>query len=826
MADSPSFTAFSGFDEIADQLPDVGDFTSTPPPPSSPGPESPSSYPRYSGVPQVTTASIDWLGLAKLFGFGKKEEPAPSPAEPVVEVRTVQIKDIFKMSQTDKGYSFNSHPAILMAVAYMQKSLDYSWREKPVRETIFPNIKSALAPASLTVDGLEKSKFDDGAVGLLVKAFYNACQDRQGSIEIDKANSAVQSLNDHISTQATPLLVQFYRAFFFLHPSDELVHKYKTLLLSSAYRNMKQHQASQGFWPHASLEMFCHFAKLAACGASDEQIREVYVGLTTTEPKLDPGSFGEIRPESWRAYRAWLSSGYLDWGDLNAEHLDASYTEVTSSGGMYPYGPVMSTYTVSLADDFIRSKSYWKAPQSSSCFAGDTRVVMADGTELKRISDIKTGDLVLTGTTSRRVAFVSSPRRNARTLYSLAGYPGVKFTETHPILSPPGSADDAMDDDQVGNVVSFVNKDLASSLNPTWQSLRTENISQDLLQACNECDDEGEILYDLVFEPNLGGDSHQSVPLASYVLEATNGRRLIVASEAPVIEWFPLETIFISCAVERMTSQVEDIGATAELVGSNKICTRSLLTEAAAKITTTNAADPIVNSKDIDESLIASRLLHACAESQPTAELAEKVVAYAGRTLSHEIKNGWARPVAASDVSSGQSVLFLNVVRLLDNIDGARAWTISADYHLKVWAENEIIFDGSVSGSIQGNCTLDLHYPILLDRGATEEGLLTCRSIAMELSDPSSSSAWYGAGPIRDGIQSVISLGDTPKVSGMATQHGVAEVELRTVEVGMDSASLASLHHAWHPKDMVTYAQELGIAFGELVLGVFEGSRK
>ncbi|VBB86604.1 Putative protein of unknown function [Podospora comata] len=827
-----AFGSFSGYEDIIDNVPDVGQFDPAP---------SHGSTPTPGNLPTVTRAGVDFLGLGKLFEklFGgttpvNPDDPTPPARHPV------QVRDIFKMSQVNTGFDFSTHPCIKMTVAYLQKTLDFRWKNGNMRALVFPDYKPDLAPSELTANGLDKDKFAAGAAALLIKAFYNNVRDRQGTIDIDKANTAVSEFNNHINNQATALMIQFYRTFFGItEPSEDLASRYRKLLVSAAYRNLKQGQAGQGTWRDADLEMFCHFAKLAACGASDNTIRDVYNELTTTAPQLSGSTFGSIHPDTWRQYRGWLSSGFLDWGDLGATHLDDYDLLVIPGMGRFPISRTISYY---LVDEFAKNKGYYKPPQSSSCFSSNVKVVMAGpaGEKLKKICNVEPGDVVLSPDATdsggppgtRRVAFVSAPRRGTRPLYSFHDYPGLQFTATHPILLPSASTGEMS--------LQFVDKDRASSLNPTWQSLSKENIIPDLLQA-HQADSEDEVVYDLVFEPTATSEDQtnsKNLPLATYVVEADNGRRLTVASEAPALEWFGPELMFISSAVRQILEGSSDIDAVVELLGTNRVYTRLVLGEAAEKITLSDN----IGGGHCDESTAGAWLLEACAKSQAVQDLVERMIQYLGRTLSHEVRTGWARclpvgkefSVSSNSGEESQEALFINVVRLLDSDKAclSRPPAIGPRHQLKVWRNDVLVFDDLVSGEVQGQSTLQLYCPVNIG----EEGDLSgdCQTITIQLEDGTSGSVWRGGGPVRKGLHTIIGLGSLSSGTCGSAQHAVAEVELRSgVNIiaapargegqagggGPKLMNLASLSHktAWEESTMGAYAGCLGARFGDAI---------
>jgi hypothetical protein len=79
----------------------------------------------------------------------------------------------------------------------------------------------------------------------------------------------------------------------------------------------------------------------------------------------------------------------------------------------------------SVSNGYCQSLTYWGAlntynPPSSSCFGGETGVLMADGT-VKKINLIQPGDIVYTDQGNRKVILVEAPNRDQRTLYQFNG---------------------------------------------------------------------------------------------------------------------------------------------------------------------------------------------------------------------------------------------------------------------------------------------------------------------------------------------------------------------------------------------------------------------
>jgi hypothetical protein len=160
------------------------------------------------------------------------------------------------------------------------------------------------------------------------------------------------------------------------------------------------------------------------------------------------------------------------------------------------------------------------------CFGSSIR-----WTRNKSLRDVAVGDVIETRdfTSAQklkaRVAFISKPPRRARPLYETNDIPGVRFTGTHPIVLRTASC---------LPVLGFVDQWAAMGLNPTWQSLPREQL--DLFTPYTTSKHDEETLYDLILEST---DGTPICAPATYVLCNADGKQMEVASEAPIMEWYP-----------------------------------------------------------------------------------------------------------------------------------------------------------------------------------------------------------------------------------------------------------------------------------------------
>ncbi|MCJ1382482.1 hypothetical protein MMC17_005595 [Xylographa soralifera] len=718
------------------------------------------------------------------------------------------IRDLFRTTQSAVSFSFNAHPAIRMIVEWMKSKFDLqTWDDKRVRDLIFGRIDLNGIPGKFSISGIDNDRVEKGGIGLLIKAFYNTCRDYDDHINMDKCNQTVADVNTHIWEQKIPFLIEYYRQTFGVGPFPGYMDAYKAVLLSKAFKTLKQHQATSGSWLDSNLEMFHHFVKLAACGASDDQISHIYHEMTTVEPKLDGSIFGEIYSGHWRMYEGWLNNGYLDWGDLGAQNLEAWYADVTS---IYGARPKINT----LVDICVRHYGYWKEARSSSCFSGSSQVRMASG-KTKAISDIKPGDSILSDPLSteetrkyRTVAIVSKPRLERRCLYELQRFPGIRFTSTHPILMAPPRAD------SISNypILQFVDRILAMSSNQTWQSFQTTDIDQrDLIVHESAIDQDSEVVYDLILEPlNLTSALTSTGPLPTFVMVSTNGLQLTVISEAPPIEWFPVEMLFMGNVISAISSSPQDITQVLMVLDSDSGSLQSILrgltgtfiSESDADATTQMSLDSLLRTANHDD-------------VQKVLGLIEKLIIKLGRTIGKVISSGWLNMSSSSSPANADSVdlLFVHILRRLDDAHVSMRPPISNYWTLRVQRDNELKRQYQLAGRVQGQETLILHQDILLQQKRRDTNTASANSpqapqwIKFELVDEANGVIWQGRGPLEYGVQSMISVGDLG--AGEAGSHAVVEVELYSVS----SASLEN-RPSWGMPERKTYAASLGYAFG------------
>jgi hypothetical protein len=176
---------------------------------------------------------------------------------------------------------------------------------------------------------------------------------------------------------------------------------------------------------------------LKALGAGDVDgvIRQCQAGGLTVPAEVGAGS--------------WWTGGYASWyAALNGADvapqagstLSASMPEKATtyfSGSGYP-----SILNTTASNGYSNSLCYWGplnwyTPPSSSCFGGETGVLMADGS-VRPIAEVHVGDEVHSSLGPRRVVLVEAPGRRGRTLYRVNDLK-VLATSAHPFRTLEGA---------------------------------------------------------------------------------------------------------------------------------------------------------------------------------------------------------------------------------------------------------------------------------------------------------------------------------------------------------------------------------------------------
>lgn len=210
----------------------------------------------------------------------------------------------------------------------------------------------------------------------------------------------------------------------------EAKRHYLAGLSSQSWVNAKKVQDASHQWFDRDWELFHHWIKLTALGATPAEIDQTIETIVRMGLPI-PTAYGAGR---WREQSPWFGAG------ISAhDAADAVGPILATKCHAYPG----STYPSCMAEDnsfeFTANSQpgngYRQLP-SSSCFAPGTRVVMADRS-LRPIESVEPGDQVATPGGPREVLLRPEADRGGRVLERFEGT-RFAFSATHPFVGAPG----------------------------------------------------------------------------------------------------------------------------------------------------------------------------------------------------------------------------------------------------------------------------------------------------------------------------------------------------------------------------------------------------
>jgi hypothetical protein len=646
------------------------------------------------------------------------------------------------------------------------------------------------------------------------------------------------------------LFVKWFQFVGKISPTALATDLYITLITNPAWRALRAGAATGGAmgWSNSGLEIYLHFVKLRACGASDQQIQSVYNTITTGTDALDASLFGEITPQTWQVYSSWRTSGTIDTGDINAQNLDAKRDTIVVGLG------VATSTQMRLALQFILDNGYYH-DKPISCFRGTALVVLADG-KTKPLDQVSAGDVVLSNDDSgtdlpqesrgRAVAFVSKVSRAKRTLYAFKDT-NIWFTETHPIVQSNGS-------------LGFVDLMLAMSFNPSWSSVKVTTLAPDLLRS--EPDDQvtlahEEELYDLVFEHSTDTKSAQNGPLTYVLQDPSNSKRLVVASEAPVGDWFPLATSFFHGMIETLTyvsrnlvpgkqdrtAKSNETPHAVRRVGTEFASLTALLTTTMEDLKYSTAASDILellvgNDTERDNLDVSglkpvplAKLLSidsANANSYPSADqgevrslalLIERLAACLGRTLENELCNGWAYLLPPTDVVP---MLFVDTLHFHSSVSINTTGPALLEVVYSTASDRRAIKQNAEL-SMEGTQTVKFHTAVnLAELDINSDGFAVMHITISFLDESQHGVVYAGRLHLTRASPSVIMLASHGEQHDLSLKDHMAILMCKLILVPQQVLELEKVWHQNRHACMVKYAHEVGSEFGKSL--VIDGS--
>ena len=298
------------------------------------------------------------------------------------------------------------------------------------RHIFYPSYRSVPYEGNVSqATGLSSSFWSDFSVAVLCQSIYWQTSDARDRINISQVNSAVSNYNNSVRAKAVAwyAYVIFHNYMHYQGDRNNAKRIYMEQLNSAHWVTAKQEQLINGSWNNPSWELFHHWVKLSALGASDAEISSLIGTLKKRGLIIE----SVVDADHWRNYFVWYHPNNLDHSDVDSE---ARAGELASVYLASPYG-YGSNMREENSYEFIAhsqpGSKYWKAP-SSSCLSGNSLVLMASG-NLKPIKDIKAGENIKTSSGTSQVRLVSTPKTGDRSVYKINNLP-FYFTEAHPFL--------------------------------------------------------------------------------------------------------------------------------------------------------------------------------------------------------------------------------------------------------------------------------------------------------------------------------------------------------------------------------------------------------
>lgn len=388
------------------------------------------------------------------------------------------------------------------------------------------------------ISNIAKEKWTQYSVVYVCETIYNVTNNVRECVNIDLVNKdkrklhvflrGAESYRSVLAVCSNPVQ-EAYRGI----PQEMLkVAKddYKKSLTNPSwvYNKIALYEAKK--WKDADWELYHHWNKLMLLGASESEVSEIIsdlknMGLTIDEV-VDDGV--------WHGYNRWMKSASeksleISWNDFS-EAKEGMLCPVCYPNGVIVHEHFASSY---MYDEKCGKRYYVEPPQPEiSCFSADTMVRMANG-ELRKISEIHSGDRIITPQGEKCVLFVSTPLRGKRSLYSFGNH-AFKFSGSHPFRSGKGH--------------TCVHPDFLCHFIPTFEQVglltegtklithsgREAEVAHLYTHACEEYN-KNELLYDIIPEADESGVFEYYV--------GDEKEQYLVSSEMPVLTGREQETI-------------------------------------------------------------------------------------------------------------------------------------------------------------------------------------------------------------------------------------------------------------------------------------------
>lgn len=336
------------------------------------------------------------------------------------------------------------HPTRHVVLMHTRRSTPGSTPERVIRwyrDIFFPNIGVSPYEGEVArLTGLDHNFFRNLSVTLVCQRIYEVSSRlrpvmRAAAIASDLARFTDQLRQSsyrfyaYMAGQADSPIKTALAAFPDGPSRTTAKQHYLAGLTSASWVNSKLVENQNGDWLDRDWELFHHWIKLTALGASVDEINAAITQMKNlglpVPPALDPGV--------WMKQASWLERGFS--GEDAADATDGILKEICSNHGR-GVSCQREVYAFWFTADRTGGPGHpYRDQNAGSCFAPGTRVVMGDGS-LRPIEEIVAGDQVRTPSGPREVLLRSAPLRGERALLQFAGT-RFAFTPSHPFLVAP-----------------------------------------------------------------------------------------------------------------------------------------------------------------------------------------------------------------------------------------------------------------------------------------------------------------------------------------------------------------------------------------------------
>ena len=268
----------------------------------------------------------------------------------------------------------------------------YSDEGDTFRNIFYPSYSSVPYEGNVNdVTGLSSSFWSDFAVAVLCQSMYWQTSEVRVNLDVGKINSAVTNYNNSVKAKAVAwyAYVIFHDFMNYKGNLNSAKQVYMEQLNSDHWVTYKKQQFIDGSWNNPDWELFHHWVKLSALGATDTEISNLIGALKQKGLIIE----SDVDASHWRSYFVWYHPDTLDHHDVDSEarngELETIYIHVLIGQGSW----AKEENSIEFIAQSQPGSKY--LAQSSSCISANACVLMASGV-FKPVKDIRAGQMVKT----------------------------------------------------------------------------------------------------------------------------------------------------------------------------------------------------------------------------------------------------------------------------------------------------------------------------------------------------------------------------------------------------------------------------------------------